>query len=305
MKTTWKQIQKIAERNALFLDQQPDDFLDTDVPKTEKELILLLLLLLDDFEQDNGRLKKSRKNFFLVNSVDKIFRELATGAGFALLAKLVSRFQNVVANNNDYFKTMLGSSDQFRETTKIITDMVNTRLGMTADGVLKSDGYLYSLLNDNTVRNETRELFFKNVLSGSRVNDVRIDLTDFVIGGKDKKGIIYKFYSKFAYDTFGQIDRMASLQFSEKYNLRWFIYFGTIIRTSRAFCRKHINGLYNTEEAKNWIFENPGPVGVSDITYNPVIDMGGINCLHTAVFVTDEIKDDLIDRGYSTVPSNI
>ena len=131
MKKKWEDVQKIAERNALFLDQQPDDFLETDVPKSEKELILLLLLLLDDFDQDGGRVQNNRKNFLLVNRVDKLFRDFATGAGFVLLAKLISRFQKVVSNNVDYFKNLLGSSYLFNNTSKDVTDLVNSRLGMS------------------------------------------------------------------------------------------------------------------------------------------------------------------------------
>lgn len=303
MPKTWDDIQKIAERNALFLDRQPDDFLETDVDLAEEELILLLWLLLDDFETENGKVKKSTKNFFLVNRVDEVFQAFATAGGLLLIGKLMNRFGKVLSNNFKYFSAMLDRP--IDPVKKRMTMMVNTRLGIEPDGTMVKDGYMSSLIGNTSIRNEAREMLFRGVLSGSKTSDLRNQLKNFITGEKDKPGAIYKFYSKFAYDTFGQIDRMSSVGFALEYDLKWFIYYGTIIKSSRAFCRKHINGIYNVEEAKNWIFQQPAPVGVSATTYDPVIDMGGVNCRHSPFFLTDEMADDMFNRGFSNAPSNI
>lgn len=305
MKKYWEQIQKVAARNALFLDKQPDDFLDTDVRLAEKDLLLLLWLLIDDFETEDGRIKKSNKNFLLITRVDELFKGFAIDGGYVLIQNLINRFQKVVSYNTGYFTSLLGKSEQLSLTINRVNTLTNKRLGLNTDGGLVKDGYLHSLYTDNTVRNQSREILYRGVLSQNKPTDLKNEVKKFVMGAEDKGGAIYKFYSKFAYDTFGQIDRMASLQFAEEYKLKWFVYYGTLIKTSRPFCRKHINGIYNTTEAQKWVYEQPAPVGVSATTYNPVIDMGGINCCHTAIFLSNEMAEDLFSRGYSSVPSNL
>lgn len=305
MEIIWKNIQAIAERNALYLEEVPENFLNKDVTATEEELILLLLLLLDDFETEDGRIRKSRKNFLMVNKVDKVFRDFATGAGLLMIAKLISKFQKVLSNNSNYYYRILGRSQRFTQANNDILDLVNRRLGINADGSVKSGGYISDLNTMNTVRNEVREQFYKNVLGETKINDFRKNLTGLVVGDKDTNGIVYKFYSKFAYDTFSQIDRMASSQFAEEFGLTTFIYYGVIVKNSRAFCRKKINGIYTIADGMKWPYESPAPIGISTATYNPVIDMGGINCKHVALFITRAIEEDLLNRGFTHAPSNL
>lgn len=305
MKIKWEDIQKIAERNALFLEEVPEDFLSTDVSMTEDELVTLLWLMLDDFETEDGRIKKNRKNFFLVNRVDQLFKTFALAGGLMLMSKLIKKFQKIVSNNAGYYQGILGSTERFSKIKTFVTDLVNRRLGVNNDGSMKTGGYMSDLANMTTVRNEIRELIYKNVLAEAKITDLRKVLQGFIVGDKDTKGIVYKFYSKFAYDSFSQIDRMASAQFASEFNLTQFIYAGIIIKNSRAFCRKKINGIYTIAEGMKWPYESPAPIGISTATYNPAIDMGGINCKHVPLFITREIADDLLNRGFSTAPSNL
>lgn len=305
MKLTWEEVQKIAERNALFLDTQPDDFLNQDVTTSENELVTLLWLLMDDFETEDGNIKKSRKNLIIVSRIDSTFNLFAAAGGAVLLGSLLNRFSQVIKNNLNYFGEILTKNERFNSVSSKIVDLINKRLGITSAGAVVKDGYVSTLLTNTIVKNEARELLYKGVLSGNKVSNLRLSMQNFITGGKDKPGAIYKFYSKFAYDTFGQIDRMASVEFAEEYKLRWFVYAGTIIPTSRAFCRKHINGIYNVVEAADWIYQIPSPLGVSELTYDPVIDMGGVNCRHSPIFLTDGMAEELFRRGVSIVPSNI
>lgn len=301
----WEQIQAIAERNAIFLDEQPEDFLNTDVKLTEEELVLLLWLLIDDFETEDGLIKKNNKNFLMVTRVDELFKDFALAGGFLLIVKLIGRLQRVLSNNFSYYARLLGRSEKFTKTSASVRKFVNRRLGLAEDGSMVKDGYVNTLYGDKTIRNKAREIIFRGVLSGNKPSDLKTNIKNYISGTEKTKGAIEKFYSQFAYDTFGQIDRMASVQFADRYGLQWFIYYGTLIATSRAFCRKHINGIYNVVEARNWIYQNPRPLGISESTYDPVIDMGGVNCRHTPFFLTEDMKDDLFNRGFSNVPSNL
>jgi len=305
MEIKWENIKELAERNAIYLDEVPEAFLNKDVKMSERELILLLLLLLDDFEVEDGLIKKNRNNFLLIGKVDALFNTFMITSGLALMTKLIDKLQKVVSNNAGLYSRMAVNRVLFGTTKKTIVDLVNKRLGFDGNGAVKPGGYLDDLVKMNTVKNDVRELFFKNVTSQTKVVDFRKTLQGFVVGSGDKGGAIYKFYSKFAYDSFSQIDRMASAQFAEALELKKFIYAGIIIKSSRAFCRKKIHGIYTMKEGEQWPYENPSPIGIDVPTYNPAIDMGGINCKHMPVFITEHIANDLEGRGFSKVPYNL
>lgn len=304
MKITWENIKELAERNAIYLDEVPEAFLDKDVKMTEEELITLLLLLLDDFEVEDGLIKKNRHNFFLINKVDVLFNGFIATTGLALMGRLIDKLQKVVTNNSRLYSVMYTDRSGFNRTKKNIIEMVNRRLGFDAEGKMKPAGYLDDLMKMNTVKNNTRELFYRNVTAKTKVNDFRKVLQGFIVGDKDKGGAIYSFYSKFAYDSFSQIDRMASAEFAAQMGLTKFIYAGKLIKSSRKFCIKKIHGIYTMKEAERWPYEDPAPIGISVATYNPAIDMGGVNCKHMPVFITEEMVEDLEGRGFVKVPYN-
>lgn len=299
MKWNWNKIKRIADRNALFLENIPEDFIDGDVEMSEEELVNLLWLLIDDMEAEDGKIKKSRKNLFMINQVDNIFRSFALAGGLLLLTKMIGKFQKVVANVFSYFGEIIGQSSKFDKAKKSVLDLVNRRLGIK-DGEAVKGGYVSDLLEMTEVKNQTKELLYQNILSEPSPTALKKSIKEFISGSdEDKRGAIRKFYARFTGSSFTYIDRMATFEFATAYGLTQFIYYGTIIKTSRAFCRKKIHGIYTIEEGLKWPYENPKPLGISNATYNPVIDMGGENCRHVAFFLTDEMADEMRGKGFS------
>lgn len=295
----WKEIEPIIRKNAEYLETVPDDFINNDISKTQQVLNMYLLSLLDDFETDNGKMVNNEKNLLLITKLDKLFNDFSRGAGLVVLSSLLNRLMKVVSNSVNYFGSLLGASDKFDSTELSVSNMINQRLGVDANGNIKESGYFNDLLNDKTVRIQTRNIFYDAVTGESLLADARDSITKYITGEdeKQKRGAIQKFYSLYTGDTFGRIDRMASKKFAKEYDLTQFIYYGTIIKTSRAFCRKHIHLLFTLQDASKWVNESPSPVGI-DSTYDPIVDMGGINCRHLPVFVTDEMADEIKSKGY-------
>lgn len=293
----WEKIKRIADRNALFLENIPEDFIDGDVKMSEEELITLLWLLIDDMEAEDGKVKKSRKNLFMINQVDNIFRSFALAGGLLLLTKLIGKFQKIVSNVFSYFGEIIGRSSKFDKAKKSVLDLVNRRLGIK-DGEAVKGGYLSDLLEMAEIKNQTKEFLYQNILSEPSPTALKNSIKQFLSGDEDTRGAIGKFYARFTGSSFTYIDRMATFDFAMTYMLTQFIYYGTIIKTSRAFCRKKIHGIYTIQEGLKWPYENPKPLGISNATYNPVIDMGGENCRHVAFFLTDEMADEMRGKGF-------
>jgi len=102
------------------------------------------------------------------------------------------------------------------------------------------------------------------------------------------------------YDTYAQFDRATNKEFATRLDLKFFIYSGGLIETSRKFCMKRDGKLFSTKEAERTFSKDPTlPRTVSErgsgalIGYNAVIDMGRWNCRHLARYVSKEMAMEL------------
>lgn len=291
-RTTWKELKAIAERNAKKIEQQPEQFILQDVKPYQEEVFKTVESLLQNLENDNGVIRKNKKNLSIINKIDSELELLKMTAGVLVINSLLKRISSILKDNFNYYGTMLKKNDEFRSLKETIESEVNDRFVVKADGSLKDTGFIYALLNDQTVKNTLKQTLYTSIYSNSKIQDTINETKAYLNGHKGRRGAIESFYSKYSDDVFNHADRMSSRAFGQKYGLKWFIYAGTIVKNSRAFCRGKIGGIFNTEEAKNWINETPSPLGISKDSYSPTIHMGGINCRHSPFFITEEMKNE-------------
>lgn len=294
-RTTWKELKAIAERNALNIEKEPEEFINRDVKPYQEEVLKEVEALIQQLATDEGSIRKNKKNLAIINRIDSIIEQLKLTAGVLVINALIKRISKILNDNFSYYSTMLKSPEDIKEVKKTIEDEVNQRFGIKPDGSLEDVGFMYALFNDSTILNTLKQSLFTSVYSNSKVADTLAETKAYLAGHKGRRGAIEDFYSKYTGDVFTHADRMASREFARKYNLKWFIYAGTIVKNSRAFCRLKIGGVYNTEEAKEWIHENPSPLGISEESYSPTIHMGGTNCRHSPWFLTTEMKNEYVE----------
>ena len=112
-----------------------------------------------------------------------------------------------------------------------------------------------------------------------------------ILGLKERSGVLNKYYRQFLYDNIMQFDRIVSNMFAEQNGLKYFIYDGGLIDTSREFCI-HRNGLlFNSENIDDWASD---PTLPATPNYVPINDMGSYGCRHYPTWVTDEKAKELM-----------
>jgi hypothetical protein len=229
---------------------------------------------------------------------------------------------------NPNFDTFDSSGDPYKEKDFMqalsdATESINFRLGLTSAGVLITGGYLFNLYHDQTVNTYITQAVYKGMISGAALSDLKTTLKDDVIGETEslpdentpkgepesrkvqvtKNGLLGKVFSPVANDVFTQVDRTASTVIANATDLKYFIYGGTIVKNSRGFCIERCNKAYSTDDAKDWINASPGPIAVDPETYDPIVDMGGINCRHSPLFISSELYKVLVDKGSDLIPA--
>lgn len=331
----WNELKALADKKAVFNEEEPDAFMK-EVYRAERDWLLILLAIYETLESENGKVKNSKHNLLAIAGIDGAYNSYLAAVIFPLISNMVTRLNTSVIKTNEYYKTMLQFSSDFeasalkslsefdtiykagqfslgtyQATENKVFNTINARLGVSASGKLVKGGFIYNIYHNTSVLDESRELFYKAVVGEMPVKDFKTLLKDSVISLREETGEVTrlkstgqlaKLYAPLSNDVFAKVDRTASTIIQQDFDLKYFIYGGTIIKKSRPFCILKCNHVYNTEEAKGWPKENPAPIAIDEDTYNPVIDMGGINCRHTPLFISKELYEVLKEEGSDLIP---
>lgn len=107
------------------------------------------------------------------------------------------------------------------------------------------------------------------------------------------KGILSTQFNRWTYDIYSQYDRVAGNEMRKTLGLKYAIYEGGEIETTRPFCDERNGKVYSEEEILSWA--NLDFKGKPDIAYNPIIDCGGYNCRHKLRWISTELALKLRD----------
>lgn len=287
-----KGLKKLIRDKINYLDAIPDEFINQQVRGAQSPLFdIIVAEFVDKLETEDGKILPTLNNFRIVSAIDKAWKKFQEKAGRNVVEQHLSNFEQIVKNNTSYYRNILSENKDFVTRAKSITSVINRRLGINPDGTLIKDGYLGGILEDVSVRNQIKEFAIKSVANGQGFDQFKKDFAEFIKGSDSKLGILQKWYRNIAYDTYKQIDGLNNKLFGEKFGLKYFIYDGTIIKTTRKFCRKHCNLIFTVEQAQDWV--NDPDLTAAPLNYDPLVDMGGYACRHTPRFITDDMAYEL------------
>lgn len=363
---TFKQLLKLSQSNAIFIEGIPDVFMKS-VYAAQLTLWGGCEILLDNLETEKGEISNSKKNRKLIAAFAATYEIFRQSTINKVIDDLLGYSNTVLHNNFNYYDSMLNydqefsgaentnfdtfdsSSDpyqqkDFMQALSDATESINFRLGLTSAGVLITGGYLFNLYHDQTVNTYITQAVYKGMISGAPIADLKTNLKSDVVGETQmlpdenvevtakeakaktpkaktpgtktepvkaetpkkeqvtKNGLLGKVYSPVANDVFTQVDRTASTVISNQIGLKYFVYSGTIVRNSRAFCIIHCNKVYSTDDAKGWINEDPAPIFDKE-TYEPLQDLGGYRCRHSLMYISTDLYKVLSDKGSDLIPA--
>lgn len=236
---------------------------------------------------DGGKIRNTIKNKRLLQTIDKVFNEWGRTAGVEIAKSIVVGLQSVLNFNNTYFKTFTREAELL-PLQKKVTDTLKYWLGIDDKGGVQKNGYLDTIINNNEVKNQIKDLTVKSILSQQGYNETKKALKDLVVGSGDKAGAMERYYRNFIYDTYSKVDRATGDIYAEGLGLNFAIYEGGIIKTTRKFCREHNGNVYHRSEIAEF-----NPEKAKQPNYDPFTDLGGYGCRHHLNYIPDSVAKAL------------
>lgn len=227
----------------------------------------------------------------------RLWRDFAKSNWTPTLQQFTLDMRTVLALNREYFE----KTRSLRPVKKIVDTIdghVLERFGLDKSGKVITDGYIDTLLSDQTTKRQIQQFFYG---ARARKDNARlmVEMREMLKGVGDGGGLASRFFYNYVYDTYQQADRMAQNQYADKLELPAAIYTGGLIENSRPFCIERNSRVFTREEIA--LFGTPDDEfeGYSDKSigkfsgkpkagYDPFTMCGGHGCRHHLSWILGE-----------------
>jgi hypothetical protein len=288
------------------IDQKIAAF-DRSVSLMEKELFRLLVeQFLSRLQVRDGRLVNSVDNLATLAKIDDVLTVWRREFVVRALRGYVKSVLEVVAQTGELYRDAAPSDVLER----IAQDNASLRaaIGINARGAVVPGSFLAELGLVSAVRQDIKNIVLSGIQGGSTITAFQNTLRDFVTGNRQVDGRLRRYYRQYAFDVWNQAFETKNKQFADALGLRWFIYAGDIIRTTRTFCRKKVGKVFAVEEAVRTWPNDPDLIGRNrPEVYNPIRDRGRWNCRHRIRYISEELARQIdpakVDRIKETLLS--
>lgn len=170
-------------------------------------------------------------------------------------------------------------------------------IGVDENGGLVPGGYLEKLGKTEAVRAQLREYVVQSIVSRRPLSDFQNGFRQLVVGNKDTEGRLQGYWRQYAYDTYNQAHEVVNSSMADELQMQWFIYQGSIIPTTRQFCRKRAGRVFSRAEAAKWKNDPDLIDPKTAASYNPFLERGRYNCRHWINWITEDLAKQLRKNG--------
>lgn len=267
--------------------------LQTVLEKKQKTILNDLLSKLSDLTVKNGAYEITPENLNTVAAIsDELRQALLTPEYLKAVKEFASEFDKQAALNNKILKDTFGAVDN----------------PIAADAYIKiaKKSAVESLVGapmDANFIKPIQGLLESAVVNGATIQDTYNSIKDFVEGGEGQDGKLLRYAKQITNDSFSISDRSYTSIVSDALDNEWFYFSGSIVKSTRCFCRERVGHFYHYKEIEAWANgENLGDCDLGDGNWAGEIQgtnaatiysyLGGYNCLHFLVPVSEAAVDE-------------
>ena len=244
----------------------------------------------------DGFLKSTASNMAKANMIERIFDEVQADELKPAVKALTDALLEISGRNAEYYLTTGQDAAKVEAIAKDV-NLIRSIIGLDKNGEVLGGGYLDRLAKSDMVREQIKQFVFTSVATKQNVNTFSKGLKNLIQGSKDVDGAITGYWRQYAFDTYAKVREVNNLHFAQELGLKWFVYQGGVIKTSRDFCIKKNGKVFSDKEAQEQWPKDPDLIDKKHLaSYRPLIDRGRNNCRHFLMWISEERAMELKAR---------
>lgn len=293
---TEAQLKAYAAKKEAFINDKLKG-LDKDITKLQRRLFdELSEKLLSRLTYENGKLVQNVSNFEALNRLDRLMAEFSQQFVTPVIRNIADNIIKTIQLTDETFKDGYGVSESDFKAMQDASKWVYASIGLTPEGRIIDGGYLAKLATMPEVQASVREYINSNIMNGAGLSEFQKGFKTLIEGTPDIPGEIAKYHQQFSYDLFNQADSAVTKVYAKVQGFKYFLYEGSIIKTSRCFCIKRAGKVFEKSDIDKWQNDPTLIKYYQDNPYDPFIVRGGFNCRHFLQPMSDELAKRM---GYS------
>lgn len=218
-----------------------------------------------------------------------------------------------IVRNKDYVDNAQTYLDSFSELDEIIVSQVKAvnDIAVSKSLINRVKGpslaqFEQKLLGsglEGTVVDPLMTKISQLVTTGADYKDIEKELTSLIVGEAGELGALRRYVGQVSVDTVNQYAGQIQEAIRTENGLQWYVYAGSIIKTSRPQCIKWVNKRYIHESELpreiTWAFRNGSGMINPTTPATWSINRGGYNCRHDVVAVSDEVVPEDVRAAFN------
>lgn len=284
------------------IDAATKDFL-SGLPAIQKKSFNRLMLLVKDLEVDKlGNIKTNLYNIKLINSIDKELNDIILNKPYLKsVANFVKTFDAVDKLQGEYFASI---TNKFTP-SKVLEAVKKVTVDQTIDQ-LTENGIAANYTD------KVKELLVRNITGGGQYSDFTESIRKTIIGKEGEDGKLVRYSKQIVIDSINQYNRTYTKTITDDLGLVWYRYTGSLLTTSRDFCKAMINlDYFHVSEIPDML---KGKIGSTKVAINSnnnlpfgmiegtnsnnfITNLGGYQCGHTVFpVITESVPQNIRSR---------
>ena len=292
---TTNELLKFIERWAAQFDARISELieaLDTRVQGMQRELVRRFMeVVADMFEFEDGRLKRTPANIRALKKLERLFDGFVGNVARPQLRLFADELQEVASLTSGYFLATNPAATEERARKALA--MAREVIGISESGEIIEGGYIARLAMHQQVRDSIREFVVRSIVSRQSLSVFQRGFRALVEGGNGIDGALQRYWRQYTYDTYNRIHEVVNESMADSLEMQYFIYQGSIIPKSRAFCVKKAGLVFSRKEAEEWRNDPDLLDKKTKMQYIPLVDRGRWNCRHFLTYISDDLAFEL------------
>ena len=280
------------------------------VPEIQKNIYKEILTLTKDLKIDsNGNIKNTIDNYRILSNLRNRLEKVIFTKDFIKASKdLIKSYDTINETTKGYFSSFATApSATTEEILKIVRQSAIDRTAM----------YLGEAGMNVNIIGKVQEILQSNISSGGSYADFQNSMKDFIQGNAETLGAFEKYANTVVVDSVNTYSRTYSTIISEDLGLEWYMYVGSLLETSREWCKHMVKKRFiHKSELNTVLYDNIDGVDIcsteipcnkktklpngmkADTNVNNIQNYaGGWNCGHRLIAVPKEsIPKNLQDK---------
>lgn len=211
------------------------------IDPSQKAMFLQVENVLQKLDISNGKILPTAANFRAISSLKKLIQKAVINPKYKEAVKnYIESFTALSNGLQTYFKTITDEKFPDKILELIKYESIDTTLtSLTEAGI-----------NAN-VSEGIRQILKQNITGGGSVNDLRNQLRDYILTNDKGKGALERYTAQITTDALNQYSGQYMQALTQNLGLKWNMYVGSNLTTTREFCE------YLTK--KKYVYEDELP----------------------------------------------